>query len=177
MNKCLWFLLLCIVAFSGCGNSEEQDNSADDRRYAEIILKKGGKFTVNGQRQVDSPSGIPDKNFVITGIDFNGTDIGDKDLDEISGLRNLTYLGLHSTTITDKSMLAIKNLTNLEELEISYTALTNDAVDGLVQLKKLKKLYLTGTNISDHGFVRLKDELPNCKQINLMKKKSTNSQN
>ncbi len=166
-------LLLSLIPFTGCGSKEK--SSADDIRFAEIILKKGGKFTINGLREIKSLDQLPETKFEISGIDFNGTDINDDDLTEVAGVRNIKYLGLHSTSVTDRSMLTIKNFTNLRELEISYTDISNDSIDSLIQLRKLKKIFISGTNITEHGHVRLRDELPDCKQINFQQKKNKSS--
>lgn len=167
MKVCHWMIFLTLLTVAGCGSDTEETTTEDQLRFAEVILNKGGKFTINDIREVTSLSQLPDGSFKITGVDFNNTSIGDIDLEEIAGMRDIKYLGLHSTSVTDNCMSVIKNMTNLRELEISYTQLSNDSVDTLVQLKKLNKIFMSGTNIKEHGLVRLKDELPNCKLINL----------
>jgi Leucine-rich repeat (LRR) protein len=173
MKFYLLILALSLISTAGC--SSEEKSSANDERIAEIILKKGGKFTINGLREIKNLGQLPDTKFEISGMDFNGTDINDDDLEEVAGAKNIKYLGLHSTSVTDRSMLTIKNFTNLRELEISYTDISNDSIDTLIQLTKLKKIFISGTNITEHGHVRLRDELPDCKQINFQQKKKKNS--
>ncbi len=166
MKISLLFLFLAITV--GC--SSEEKPTSTDLRFAEVILEKGGKFTIDNLREIKRLDQLPERDFEITGVDFNGTKINDVDLEAISGLRNIQVLGLHSTFITDQSMLAIKNFSKLKELEISYTQITNESVQYLIQLKNLKKLFISGTEIIDDGLGRLKTELPNCKLINLQTK-------
>ena len=66
------------VLFQGC--SGEETFNADDRRYAEIILNKGGKFTINEMRVIKSLDQLPNKAYEITGVDFNNTSLHHKDV-------------------------------------------------------------------------------------------------
>lgn len=88
---------------------------------------------------------------------FFNLDIGS--LDALSGLTNLTYLGLSANGISDIS--ALSSLTNLETLDLSGNKITDiSALNGLTKLTSLNLNFNSGTTQEQIDI--LQANLPNC---------------
>lgn len=63
----------------------------------------------------------------------------------------------------EEDLLLLKSLPKLTKLDLSYSSITDDAIPYINELESLKVLDLSGTNITDAGFVRL--SLPNLRML------------
>lgn len=159
-------ILLAAVLLAGCGVSETV--AQNNRAVAEWAIGLGGTVTVHdSDRELKSLGELPPESFRLRRINLNQTRVGDKELQNLTGVGSLEYLGLYGTKITDKSLDHIATLDSLKELELSNTTVSDRGIEKLAALKGLKKLYLNGTSATDEGVKRLREKLPGCKVIHI----------
>ena len=88
---------------------------------------------------------------------WNHCNIDDNDLQHLSGLTGLKYLGLGSTQIKGHGLLHLSGLKSLEALNLGYTEISDDSLKHLAGLKSLKRLHLSSTKVTDAGLVHLRN--------------------
>lgn len=166
MRRITLLMLIAAAPASGCGTNET--TAQNNRAVAEWAIGQGGTVTVSGiGRELKTVGALPQTSFVVTRVDLNRTSIGDKDIQQLTGIDGLEYLGLYGTRITDKGLDHIATLGSLKELELSATVVSDKGIEKLAPLTGLKKLYLNGTSVTEKGVKRLRETLPECKVIHI----------
>ena len=159
-------LISCLSAaafwgLSGCGGPGPENKTA-----AQWALKLGGTVDVSeSNSKIKSVDELPEESFYLHRIDLNQVEppVTDADLEHLTQVDELKYLGLHSARITDKGLDHLLKVPSLQELELSYTEIGDDGLDKLRGLPNLVKLYLFGTNVSAEAVERFKKSRPDCK--------------
>lgn len=93
-------------------------------------------------------------------VDLARTQVTDKGLAHLVGMKNLNRLHLENTKITDAGLDQIKGLANLEYLNLYGTAVTDAGILKLAGLKKLKKLFVWQSKVTDGGAKKLAAAIP-----------------
>jgi mono/diheme cytochrome c family protein len=93
-------------------------------------------------------------------LDLGNVQIGDGDLANIAGLKNLTVLHLEGTSVTDAGLPHLGKMEGLIYLNLFGTAVTDAGLKSLAGMKNLKSLYLAGTKVTPEGIGELKRNLP-----------------
>lgn len=93
---------------------------------------------------------------------LSDTQIGDKSIDEIVKLKNLTRLHLENTKISDAALAKLASLKNLEYLNLIGTQITDAGLKQLANSKNLKKIYLWQSKATQAGVDELKKSLTNA---------------
>ena len=147
------FLVILSLGCTGLTKTEihrEQDevNKAIDR----IGIPVGKSFSTNstGDRVVNRIE-----------LNYQGTDISDASLAELSNLRGVVGICLSDTRVTDESLSALSSLPDLEYVQLANTWIPDV---GLVEFKmfpSLKRLDLRRTEISKNAG----DELSKCNSL------------
>ena len=88
------------------------------------------------------------------------TNVQDKHLNSLSGMKRLVMLQLDRTKITDKSLSALGRITSLEYLNLYDTKVSDRGIENLKKLKNLKKIYLWKTKVTAKGASSLKRAIP-----------------
>lgn len=96
-------------------------------------------------------------------LDLGNVPIGDGDLANIAGLKNLTALHLEGTSITDAGLSHLGKMEGLIYLNLFGTAVTDSGLKSLSGMKNLKVLYLAGTKVTAQGIGELKGKLPHVR--------------
>ena len=107
-------------------------------------------------------------------LDAGGAALCDKDLTNLSGLRNLRVLRLGETLITNSGLKHLRKLVNLEELDLSHThgprglgGVTDAGLKHLQSLVNLQVLNLSrNIFITDAGMPDI-NKLPKLREIDL----------
>ena len=147
---------------------------APDEKLIAVLKHKGALITplANGDHFVEAsfvncpnkaneifPSLLPiSKQIVWLKLGFSN--IGDKDLENISKMEHLVRLGLENTLVTDKAIKNLKNLKYLEYLNLYGTKITDEGLKDLYNLKNLQNLYVWQTQVTEKGIAALKQKLP-----------------
>jgi hypothetical protein len=152
------------LAIAGCSSSQ---SSSDERKAAEWVLSQGGTLVTDKVLEVKTADRLPKNSFEIERIDLRDAKIGDADLEKISGLTHLKYLGLYGTPVTDVGMNHLARLQSLRALELSYTQVGDPGLISLKTLNSLEKLWLTGTPVSDAAVEEFKKSRPGCEVVRL----------
>jgi hypothetical protein len=148
-----------LVGTAGCGRGKADPAG---REIAEWVLEKGGTLTVAGDRsEVKRASALPEGRLQILRINLNQRTVSDEDLQKLSGLRNLVYLGLYGTDVSDRGLEHLAGLRTLEEIELSYTRVGDPGLEMLTPLPRLGRLFLYGTQVTDAGLAHFQD----CKNL------------
>jgi len=123
-------------------------------------------------------------------LNICGNEISDEGLIHIAQLTTLQYLDLSFTHITDDGLQHLQRLTNLQslllnglddddqltdagirylvplvqlsELRLNGAHITDQSVDALLTFRNLRMLDISGTRISEEGYRRLREGLPDC---------------
>ena len=96
----------------------------------------------------------------VTWLDLSGTDVGNADVQVVSGMKHLTRLYLQNTPVTDADLVHLKGLGRLEYLNLYGTGVTDRGLEHLASMKKLEALYLWQTQVSEEGARELQKRVP-----------------
>ncbi len=125
---------------------------ADERRVAEWVIRQGGRVILpSNPTPLSEVSALPSGEIWLEGVDLYGTIIEPKELEQLSGLRQLKELylpgpswnpGAGSKLDANEELKFLAPLTTLEKLHFSIHFLTNVNVQdkGLKHLETLKNL-------------------------------------
>ena len=160
MVLCSWLA----AAAPGCGGGPP---ASEQRELAQWVIAHGGTVVTDKVLEVKSAEKLPKGSFEIQRIELRDASISDLDLQKLSGLTGLVYLGLYGTPITDAGLTHLERLQSLAELELSYTQVTDAGLIPLKTLSSLKKLYLTGTSVTEQGVEDFKSSRPGCEVYRL----------
>jgi hypothetical protein len=101
------------------------------------------------------------------GLHSGPNHIGDEELEEVAGLKSLTYLEFSGDRVTNAGFARLAALTNLRSLVAYHCCrVTDEGVKPLVGLKKLRHLELLGAGITNVSMTRLAS-LRQLKVLNL----------
>jgi hypothetical protein len=152
------------VFSTGCGGGPP---ASEQRQVAEWVIAQGGTVVTDKVLEVKSADRLPKGSFEIRRIELKNARISDTDLEKLSDLTGLRYLGLYGTPVTDAGLQHLVRLQSLAELELSYTQVTDAGLIPLKTLNSLNKLYLTGTPVTDNGIEDFKNSRPGCEVYRL----------
>lgn len=93
-------------------------------------------------------------------VDLARTQVTDKGLAHLAGMKGLTRLHLENTKVTDAGLEHLKGLTNLEYLNLYGTQVTDAGIMKLAGLKNLKKIFLWQSKVTDAGATKLAAAIP-----------------
>lgn len=83
-------------------------------------------------------------------------------LAQLSGLRNLTALGLQWTPITDDGLIHLRDIPSLRLIDLSHTDVSNAGLKHLEEMPNLNRLFIAGTRITEDGVRRFQQAVPGC---------------
>ena len=95
-------------------------------------------------------------------LSLEGCPVDDSIMQHLKRFDSLETLGLDKTRVTDKAVVEIKKLKNLKVLWLAGSRVTDQCVPDLLEMQNLERLLLFYCRISQQGFQRLQDGLPNC---------------
>jgi hypothetical protein len=75
-------------------------------------------------------------------------------------MKKLEYLNLSSTQITGGGVFHLQELPRLERLALDANRIDDSCLPALLRIPSLKSLSIRGTDISDAGIARLRDQFP-----------------
>jgi hypothetical protein len=101
----------------------------------------------------------------ITYLILNYTQVTDENLAFVSSMSDLANLCMQDSAVTSRGLVHLRGLTKLWELDLNRTAVDDEGLVHLTGLTKLKHLLLSDTKVTDEGVAKLKEALPNLKQI------------
>ena len=88
-------------------------------------------------------------------LDLSYTQVGDRTLKLLVGLKRLKRLRLKMTNVTSRGLEHLLALPELDELDLQGISVTNRGLETLAQLSKLKTLVLRQTPVTDRGVAQL----------------------
>jgi len=95
-----------------------------------------------------------------------GTKVTDVGLKELAGLKNLQQLSLQNTKVTDVGLKELAGLDRLVYLDLyAVPGVTDAGLEELARLKALKHLELRGTSVTDAGAMKLASVLPSLRIV------------
>ncbi|HYI97852.1 MAG TPA: hypothetical protein VEX68_30210 [Bryobacteraceae bacterium] len=90
------------------------------------------------------------------------TDIGMK---TVASMRSLKHLDICAHLVTDEGARELAGLPNLQILWLTRCRLTDDIVPMLSKWQNLRELNVRHTEITQQGFERLRQALPDCRIV------------
>jgi len=93
-------------------------------------------------------------------VDLARTQVTDKGLAHLAGMKGITRLHLENTKVTDAGLDHIKGLADLEYLNLYGTQVTDAGIMKLAGLKKLKKIFLWQSKVTEGGANKLAAAIP-----------------
>lgn len=93
-------------------------------------------------------------------VDLARTQLTDKGLAHLAGMKGITRLHLENTKVTDAGLDHIKGLADLEYLNLYGTQVTDAGIMKLAGLKKLKKIFLWQSKVTEGGATKLAATIP-----------------
>jgi len=100
---------------------------------------------------------------LIVELNMSGVEIGDNDLANLAGLKNLVKLSLSNSTVTDAGLASLQGLDKLETLNLYHTGITDAGLAHLHGLKALKNLYVYETKVTEAGAKAMQEAVPGVK--------------
>lgn len=88
-------------------------------------------------------------------LNFSGTDFGNDDLPNLSGLHNLRYLNLATTRVTCEGVLQLPILANIKCLDIAGARGGAAFASRVVDLPELRSLVIAGSDIGNEDLKQL----------------------
>ena len=157
-------LLLLVITTSICGCQSHPID--EDRQAIENIERLGGRVYKQQQGRSEVVYSVSFAQLSVDARDlrtllrfpdlsrlyFTESDLGDKGIKNIRGLKRLEFLDLMGTRITDDSLANVASLTSLKELVLARTAITDDGVKELSKLHNLEILWMNNTKITNKSF-------------------------
>ncbi len=87
---------------------------------------------------------------------IHASNVDDKSLAELAGLKHLSWLSLHGDQLTDRGLSIIPSLPKLSTLHLDSSSLTDDGLVHLTRMPANSELLLKGTKVSSYGLKQLK---------------------
>jgi len=109
----------------------------------------------------------------LEGLSLDKTEISDKNMAHLAGLKALKYLGLSDTPITDAGLVHLQGLVSLKSIWLNGTNITDAGLVHINRLNSLESISLNNTQITNDGLMLLKD-LPKLRSIRVIKTHVTN---
>ncbi|HEY7336993.1 MAG TPA: hypothetical protein VH639_19020 [Bryobacteraceae bacterium] len=94
-----------------------------------------------------------------------GGPITDRGMKAVGAMTALRHLDVCCPGITDEGVRAISGLKGLEVLWLTNCRITDESIAPLSRLKSLRELALGKTGITQSGKQRLRELLPQCRQV------------
>jgi serine/threonine protein kinase len=133
---------------------------ARDRAAAELVLGLGGEALIEGWTEpFKSAADLPRDPFVLTGVHFSQSPVGDAVLSELPKLPSLVSITLHECpNLTDASLGHFRECKNVAHLNLQGSPrFTDDGLKHFQGVRSLRTLYLGGPQVSNAGLALLKD--------------------
>jgi hypothetical protein len=93
-------------------------------------------------------------------LNLANTDLGDKGMEIIAGLKNLVRINLTKTQITDQGLVKLKSINTLQYLNLTGTKITGKGLHALKDLKEIQQIYLYQSAVNKTEEQVLKKEFP-----------------
>ncbi len=100
-------------------------------------------------------------------LDLRVNHIGDRGMEHICRLTELTQLSVSNNGVTDEGMIGIEKLTNLRYLDMTSNQISNKGGLLICKLKTLSNLYLSHNKIQAIVAAKLVTDLPEIKVLDL----------
>lgn len=94
-------------------------------------------------------------------LNVHRSDVSDKGLVHLTGLKKLQRLRLDESGVTDGGLASLAGLSELHTLNLSRTGITDAGLVQLARLPKLVTLDVQRTHVTETGVQRLLQALPN----------------
>jgi hypothetical protein len=150
-------LLALSLTASGCGNSAQEQQSADALKQLGALVVANPIDGTPVQSLSLGTGGAKDKLDEamphvahlrrMEALTFDGAPATDAHLDSIKGLTGLHGLVLSGTNITDAGVAKLVDLDELEKLELAQTEVTDECLASVAQLSGLNTINLSGTKV------------------------------
>lgn len=85
-------------------------------------------------------------------LSLSGSPVGDREVNAILPMRDLSYLDLSGTQVTDAGLTSLKRMEKLQVLLLGGTAVTDKTIESLAELSNLGQLSLEDTRVTGSGF-------------------------
>jgi hypothetical protein len=150
--KTQWLTILVVLLISAASGprAPAQIGDGDYVRAVAAIENLGGRVQRDQQRP-DHP---------VVAVDLRMTDVTDKDLVSLEGLKSLQHVSLSSSRITDAGLVHLKGLANLRRLDLDYDRISDAGLVHLEGLTNLRRLDLRVTRVTPAGVEGLQRKLP-----------------
>lgn len=93
-------------------------------------------------------------------LNLANTNLDDKGMEVIAGLKNLVRINLTQTRITDKGLSLLKAINTLQYLNLTGTKITTKGLSALKGLKELRQVYLYQSSVNKMEEQELKKSFP-----------------
>ncbi|NQX39753.1 Uncharacterized membrane protein [Pedobacter steynii] len=93
-------------------------------------------------------------------LNLANTDLGDKGMEIIAGLKNLVRINLTKTQVTDQGLVKLKSINTLQYLNLTGTKITGKGLLTLKGLKEIQQIYLYQSAVNKTEEQVLKKEFP-----------------
>ncbi|HUE74722.1 MAG TPA: hypothetical protein VMP01_27890 [Pirellulaceae bacterium] len=93
-------------------------------------------------------------------IHFEGLDVTDGHLQQLSRHRSVTSLDLQGTDVTDAGLAHLDRFNDLRRLDLQCTAISDAAIDAIGRAKTLETVILRNSRVTQAGAQRLRQLLP-----------------
>jgi hypothetical protein len=94
-----------------------------------------------------------------------GGRITDRGMKEVATMTALRHLDVCCPGVTDEGLRALSGLERLEVLWLTNCQITDESIAPLSRLKSLRELALGKTGVTQSGRQRLRELLPQCRQV------------
>ena len=94
-----------------------------------------------------------------------GGRITDRGMKAVATMTVLRHLDVCCPGVTDEGVRALSSLKELEVLWLTNCQITDESIAPLSRLKSLRELALGKTGITQSGKQRLRELLPQCRQV------------
>ena len=181
MKQVVFFAAILVACLLGmCLNVAAQQPGPQDVQLEKlkaigglVQLHRGGEkdgtirlvtFWTHDFANEDMSDFIPED--TVEELQFWSCRVDDKQIDQLSRLKNLRKLTLDAMEIDDEDLGKLSNLGKLEHLSLGSTEVTDDGVKYLEGMKHLRVLSVSNTEVSTEMAKLLSKRLPQLERLN-----------